>query len=232
MKYLSIISIVALALAGDSPISTDSKGKAPLVARFKKTSKSDIEGTIKFEPANNGTVLVSVDLTGLPSGVGPYPYHVHEKPVPESKNCTATGMHFNPFNGSTTAKTPAALELGDLSGRHGNITSESFEVEYDDSYISLNKDSKAYIGGLSIVVHSNNNTRLNCANITTLDEGDDTASAATWLNSSSSSSSSSKNSTNGSSGSSTSASQGSGAGRAEISGFLAAGIAGVVAALI
>ena len=85
MKYLSIISIVALALAGDSPISTDSKGKAPLVARFKKTSKSDIEGTIKFEPANNGTVLVSVDLTGLPSGVGPYPYHVHEKPVPESK---------------------------------------------------------------------------------------------------------------------------------------------------
>ena len=152
MKYLSIISIVAFALAGDSPISTDSKGKAPLVARFKKTSKSDIEGTIKFEPANNGTVLVSVDLTGLPSGVGPYPYHVHEKPVPESKNCTATGMHFNPFNGSTTAKTPAALELGDLSGRHGNITSESFEVEYDDSYISLNTVKLTLVGCLLLFI--------------------------------------------------------------------------------
>ena len=78
MKYLSIFLLATFALAGDAPISTDSKGSPSLIAKFEKTSKSNIEGTIKFTPANNGTVSVSVDLKGLPSDIGPFPYHVHE----------------------------------------------------------------------------------------------------------------------------------------------------------
>ena len=228
MKYLSIFLLATFALAGEAPISTDSKYSKPLIAKFEKTSRSNIEGTIKFEPAKNGTVFVSVDLKGLPSDIGPFPYHVHEKPVPESKNCTATENHFNPYNGTLRAATPAAYEVGDLAGKHGDITGESHKAEYNDPYLSLNKDSRSYIGGLSIVIHANNNTRLNCANITLLDEENSTSNTTM----SNSSSSSSQSSVNTSSNMASTAAQGNNADRAGINGFLAAGVAGVIAALI
>ncbi|KAL6452611.1 SOD5 Cell surface Cu-only superoxide dismutase 5 [Candida maltosa Xu316] len=229
MKYLPVLALLAsYAIAGDAPISTDSTDSDSLVATFKKTSTSNIEGTIKFEPAKNGTVLISLDLTGFPSTGGPFPYHIHEMPVPESGNCTATGMHFNPFNGSATATTPAALELGDLAGRHGNITGGSVNEEIDDNYISLNKDSKAYIGGLSVVIHSSNNTRLTCSNLELLDA----SSSASNSTSSGSSTSGSSNSSSNSTESSSSASAANGVGRNELSGVIAAGVAGIVAAMI
>lgn len=228
MKYLSIFLLATFALAGDAPISTDSKGSPSLIAKFEKTSKSNIEGTIKFRPANNGTVSVSVDLKGLPSDIGPFPYHVHEKPVPASKNCSATENHFNPYNGTVRAATLAAHEVGDLAGKHGNIMGESYKTEYDDSYISLNEKSRSYIGGLSIVIHANNGTRLNCANITLLDEGHGNANTTM----SNSSSSSSQSAVNTSSSMASTAPQGNGAERPVVNDLLAAGVVGVIAALI
>ena len=59
--------------------------------------------------------------------------------MPASKNCSATENHFNPYNGTVRAATPAAHEVGDLAGKHGNIMGESYKTEYDDSYISLNE---------------------------------------------------------------------------------------------
>ena len=226
MKFLPILALSALALAGNAPISTDSADSDSLVATFKKSSKSDIEGTIKFEPAKNGTVLISIDLEGLPSSGGPFPFHIHEKAVPESGNCTATGGHFNPYNGSMTATAPAAKEVGDIAGRHFNITGETFSAEIDDNYISLNPDSKAYIGGLSVVIHSSNNSRLTCAN---LKEESSSSGSATNSSSGSSSNSSSGGS---SSNSSSSASAANGAGKNEVGGLLVAGVAGIVAALM
>ncbi|RCK67144.1 Cell surface superoxide dismutase [Cu-Zn] 4 [Candida viswanathii] len=227
MKFFAVLALSALAIASDAPISTDSADSAPLVARFEKSEKSDIEGTIKFEPSSNGTVLVSIDIEGLPSSGGPFPFHVHEKPVPESGNCTATGGHLNPYNGSTTATTPAAKEVGDLAGRHFNLTGTSFEGEFDDNYISLNPDSKSYIGGLSVVIHSSNNTRLTCANLKEEDEA-----AVGGGSSNSTSGGAAGHSGSNSSSNDTSASAANGVGRNEVGGLLAAGVAGIVAALI
>ncbi|MDC6271975.1 superoxide dismutase family protein, partial [Acetobacter pasteurianus] len=143
-----------------------SSNQESVVATFSPKGTSEISGTIKFSPASNGSVLVSVDVSGLPSSGGPFPYHIHEALVPENGNCTATGGHFNPFNGSASATEPAAKEVGDLAGRHGNITTTSdFKTEYVDNYLSLNPDSEAYFGNLSVVIHSSNNSRLTCANL-------------------------------------------------------------------
>ncbi|CAK9440458.1 uncharacterized protein LODBEIA_P45580 [Lodderomyces beijingensis] len=167
-SVLSTLALVSVGLAANAPIQTDSAGQPPLIARFTPRATFNITGSVAFHPLTNGSVHVAVDLKGLPASGGPFPYHIHEKPVPANGNCTGTSGHLNPFNGSTTATTPAAKEVGDLAGRHGNITSQSFSVEYVDEFLSLNPHSKAYIGGLSIVVHSNDNARLTCANITAL----------------------------------------------------------------
>ncbi|KAI3402412.2 SOD4 [Candida oxycetoniae] len=166
--YLAIVLVSSFVLAGDAPIQSDSKNQQPYVATFKQPS--GISGCIKFEPANNGSVLVEVDLDNLPSTGGPFPYHIHQFPVPNNVNCTGTGGHFNPFNGSVTATSPAAKEVGDLAGKHGNITTSKYSAEYVDNYLSLNPKSKAFIGGLSIVIHASDNSRLACANISELFE--------------------------------------------------------------
>jgi hypothetical protein len=55
-------------------------------------------------------------------------YHVHEKAVPSDGNCTGTGAHLDPAK-VTEAQQCGALQaagkecqVGDLSGKFGNIT--------------------------------------------------------------------------------------------------------------
>ncbi|KAI5964615.1 SOD4 [Candida pseudojiufengensis] len=165
-SILTKLGLLSLTVAGDAPISSDSEGQESYIAKFKPTKNSDISGSISFEPAKNGSVLVSVDISGLPSTGGPFPYHVHELPVPSDGNCTGTKLHLNPYGGSVNATTPQGKEVGDLAGRHGDLSGSSYKVEYVDNYISLNPKSKSFIGDLSIVIHSKDNSRLNCANTT------------------------------------------------------------------
>ncbi|RLV93651.1 Cell surface Cu-only superoxide dismutase 5 [Spathaspora sp. JA1] len=162
----SIALLAATALAQNAPVSTDSPQGVTYVAKFVPNSHSNISGTVEFEAAKNGSVLVNVDVNGLPSQGGPFPYHIHEKPVPSDGNCTGTLGHLNPFNGSMTSTVAAGKEAGDLAGKHGNITASPFQTSYVDNYISLNPSNPAYIGGLSVVIHANDNSRLTCANIT------------------------------------------------------------------
>ncbi|EGW33626.1 uncharacterized protein SPAPADRAFT_60963 [Spathaspora passalidarum NRRL Y-27907] len=163
---ITVLALSSLALAQNAPVSTDSPQGVTYVAKFVPNSKSNISGTVQFEAAKNGSVLVNVDVQGLPSQGGPFPYHIHEKPVPSDGNCTGTLGHLNPFNGTTTSTVAAGKEAGDLAGKHGNITTSPFQTEFVDNYISLNPDNAAYIGGLSVVIHASDNSRLTCANIT------------------------------------------------------------------
>ena len=59
-------------------------------------------------------------------------YHIHEKPVPEDGNCTATGAHLDPYKrGEAPPCDASALptcQTGDLSGKHGKITTEAFSA--------------------------------------------------------------------------------------------------------
>ncbi|ABN64745.2 Cu/Zn superoxide dismutase [Scheffersomyces stipitis CBS 6054] len=165
-KVLGALALSSVAICGEAPISTDSPDDFKYVATFEPAGNYDVTGTVSFSAAQNGSVLVSVDLSGLPSTGGPFPYHVHEHPVPTDGNCTGTLAHLNPFGGSVNATDAAGKEVGDLAGKHGNIEGQSADLSYVDDYLSLNPDNKAYIGGLSVVVHLLDNTRIACANIT------------------------------------------------------------------
>lgn len=160
---LPTAALVSLVAAGAAPILSDSPANAAYKATF---NKGGVTGQVSFTTDQGGYVKVSVNLSNLPNYGGPFLYHVHQKPVPSNGNCTATLGHLNPYNGSETATTPATKEVGDLSGKHGEINGTSLSTTYIDQYLSLNPSNPAFVGGLSVVVHLHNLTRIACANIT------------------------------------------------------------------
>lgn len=93
-------------------------------------------------------------------------YHIHVKP--SEGNCTATGAHLDPYNRGEDppcdASQPDTCQVGDLSGKHGKITSDPFEVQYTDPYLTLVEGEPAFFGNRSFVVHFANKTRITCAN--------------------------------------------------------------------
>lgn len=100
-------------------------------------------------------------------------YHLHDAPVPDDGNCTATLAHLDPYKrgevipcDATAAQT---CQIGDLSGKHGNITSEVFNATYTEKYVSLEESSVAFFGNRSFVLHFGNKTRITCANFERVD---------------------------------------------------------------
>jgi len=63
---------------------------------------------------------------------------------------------------------PQTCQAGDLSGKHGNITTASFQRSYSDLFLSTDPASPYYFGNKAIVFHSSNATRLTCANFVQL----------------------------------------------------------------
>lgn len=103
--------------------------------------------------------------------------------MPSDGNCTGTGGHFDPYHAGATSSSPSTYkcdptqstlcELGDLSGKHGNINSTSitsgstYSAEYLDTFLSIMPGDTAFFGNLSIVVHRQaDNARLKCGNFT------------------------------------------------------------------
>ncbi|MCJ1468056.1 hypothetical protein MMC07_006682 [Pseudocyphellaria aurata] len=133
---------------------------------------TSIRGYVAGTSASNGTgVNFNINLYGFPSAdLGPFIYHIHDQPVPADGNCTGTKAHLDPYiRGETPPcdnKDPANCQVGDLSGKHGNITSSPFQTTYLDLYLSTVHGPASFFGNRSIVVHSNNATRLTCANFT------------------------------------------------------------------
>lgn len=96
-------------------------------------------------------------------------YHLHELPVPEDGNCTATKAHLDPYKRGEDpicdASNPASCQVGDLSGKHGNIPYlPGFGANYTDDYVSLIPGTGAFMGDKSFVLHFANKTRIACAN--------------------------------------------------------------------
>ncbi|ANZ77051.1 BA75_04342T0 [Komagataella pastoris] len=148
------------------------------VAKFPAGGSYAVEGSITFTPTDDG-LEVDADFENLPTLGSPFQFHIHEFPVPENGNCTATGGHFNPLHANASlcnASDWSTCESGDLSGKYGKINGTHFTKHEVDPYISLNSTSDLYIGeGRSIVFHYANSTRFACANLTIVD--DETASS-------------------------------------------------------
>lgn len=151
---------------------------------------STITGSITGAASSNGTgVMFTVNFSGLPSEMAygpfgiydlvltimtlltdPQVYHIHNLPISSDGNCTASLGHLDPTNrGELHAcdnTQPSSCQAGDLAGKHGNITTATFQASYLDLYLSTTPGSPYFFGDKSIVIHSTNVTRLTCANFT------------------------------------------------------------------
>lgn len=118
------------------------------------SKKSTIRGYVAGTSSPDGKgVDFNVNIFGLPdSSLGPFRklimsqvkeisltmlairtvYHIHDQPVPTDGNCTGTKAHLDPYiRGQKIPcdpEDPASCEVGDLSGKHGNITRNPFQV--------------------------------------------------------------------------------------------------------
>jgi hypothetical protein len=157
---------------------------------FDNLTGSTITGTIIGSATQGGQgVMFNISFSGLPDEAmyGPFGksihsiyhflcyhfltriegYHIHEMPV-ASGNCTTSLGHLDPTNRgelhSCEVDSPETCQAGDLAGKHGNITTATFSATYTDLYLSTDPNSSYFFGNRSIVIHSNNATRLTCAN--------------------------------------------------------------------
>ncbi|KAF2731019.1 hypothetical protein EJ04DRAFT_584374 [Polyplosphaeria fusca] len=126
-------------------------------------------------------VRFNINLTGLPDVAlyGPFPYHIHDVRVPADGNCTATLGHLDPTNRGELhmcdTSAPETCQVGDLAGKHGKIMAGgAVQMGFTDAYLSMDSGSEAFFGGLSIVLHTSNTTRITCANFKRVAGGNET----------------------------------------------------------
>ncbi|KAI5290185.1 hypothetical protein KEM52_000542 [Ascosphaera acerosa] len=166
---------LAVAVAGvgaaDAPITKDNTGTAVYAAELLDKANTTIRGVISGQGGPHGKgIKIHLRFTGLPNNdsMAPYMYHIHQYRVPEDGNCYATGGHLSPYGVPDDFKCDPQFaqrcQVGDLSGKHGKLPKGDYITMYRDDYLSINTMDPAFFGNLSIVVHSNDNTRLNCGN--------------------------------------------------------------------
>ncbi|KAG0056964.1 hypothetical protein BGZ83_002571 [Gryganskiella cystojenkinii] len=163
-------SIATLAVAGLAAAQNFTHGEAHL------KNADGVEAFFSFDFADS-VMTVSYNATGLNTTYAKIPavgfeYHIHVSPVPADGNCTLTGAHLDPLSVGT--KTPCdpqnltSCQVGDLSGKHGNIlpTADGViaPVTYTDKALVFAGDASGSILGRSVVIH-NNQTRIACANL-------------------------------------------------------------------
>lgn len=136
-----------------------------------------VKGSITFRQSLASSSPTPVNITVQLQGAGlagpGIPWHVHEFPLsfttPPSEQCSAAsvGGHFDPFlkaqlpqYANKCASNAADCEVGDLSGRHGQL---EVSASYEDRFISLT--GRHSIVGRSVVIHRPDGTRWVCANI-------------------------------------------------------------------
>ena len=138
---------------------------------FDNGTGSTVTGSITISSTSGGSgVNVAVNFTGFPAEAeyGPFVYHIHALAVPANGNCSATLGHLDPTDRGEyypcNVAAPATCQVGDLSGKHGNITATSFVAQYADLFLSTDPSSPAFFGDKSVVIHTSNATRITCAN--------------------------------------------------------------------
>ncbi|KAL8692442.1 MAG: hypothetical protein Q9218_002542 [Villophora microphyllina] len=138
---------------GDAAIVTTNTPGITYTAVLPNSTTSDIRGFVAGTSNANGTgVNFNINLSGLPdASLGPFS---HQDPYirGEMPPCDPTQ--------------PQTCQVGDLAGKHGNITTNPFQTTFLDLYLSTVQGPASFFGNRSIVIHTSNTTRLTCANFT------------------------------------------------------------------
>lgn len=165
------------AVINDNPVGAVYKATLPETAFTKSAypNGGNVKGSVYALSSPDGTgVIFKVKFSNLPSEGGPFIYHLHDQPVPEDGNCTSTLAHLDPYErGETTPcdpNAPQTCQVGDLSGKHGNITGDT-DATYTDNFASLKEGIGAFFGNRSLVFHFGNKTRITCANFEAVNAG-------------------------------------------------------------
>lgn len=161
----------------DNPVGAIYKATLPDTAFTKSAypNGGNVKGSIYALSSPDGEgVIFKVKFSNIPSEGGPFIYHIHDQPVPEDGNCTSTLAHLDPYERGETpscdSNAPQTCQVGDLSGKHGNITGDT-DVTYTDNFASLKEGIGAFFGNRSFVFHFGNKTRITCANFEKVDAG-------------------------------------------------------------
>lgn len=114
MKKLVLLSIALLVLTSCASMATGPAATATLAP----TSGSTASGTVNLQQMGDGSVEVTVNLTGVPPGV--HGFHIHEH-----GNCgdngNAAGGHYNPTGAPHGAPHADPHHAGDF----GNVTADA-----------------------------------------------------------------------------------------------------------
>ncbi|KAI9680712.1 MAG: hypothetical protein M1817_004152 [Caeruleum heppii] len=176
---------------GPAAVISDNPTGVTYVATLPDSRTSGIRGTVSATAGENGLgVQFTINVSGFPdSALGPFMYHLHDQPVPANGNCTATKAHLDPYERGEVPLcapgSPQTCQVGDLSGKHGNITGGSYASTYLDLYASVKPGIGAFFGNRSIVFHTSNATRLTCANFVLSNATSNTTTPSTGTNGSS-----------------------------------------------
>jgi len=192
---LAALTLAASASAAALPALAKRDNNTVLRASALVTNlNQSIEASIQFYGYTNGSgTFVTVDVFGglFNNSQSPYLYHIHTNPIGQDYNCNDALGHLDPLNVTESLTCdpafPQYCQEGDISGKEGTLNGTA-----DGSIPGFNFTSQYArwfpqdfsLLGRSIVIHSNNKTRLACGNIiSTLDGTADSNGLATWQNS-------------------------------------------------
>ncbi|KAF2429766.1 hypothetical protein EJ08DRAFT_734718, partial [Tothia fuscella] len=168
----SLLAVLAAngALAADAPEVAGNPQGVQYLAEMPAGGNQGVIASFSVQVPLDGTgVAFTINVNGASFDGGPFLYHIHELPVPENGNCTATKAHLDPYargeDPPCDAANPASCQTGDLSGKYGKIQSlPGFSANYTDKYLSLTPGTPSFFGDKSVVLHYSNKTRIACAN--------------------------------------------------------------------
>ena len=119
-------------------------------ATLSSTSGSTASGTVMLTQLGDGSVRVTVDLTGVPPGV--HGFHIHDK-GDCGDNGNAAGGHFNPAATAHGAPTADPHHAGDF----GNVTADAdgrVHTEFTTRSVTVEAGPNSAVGH-AVILHAN-----------------------------------------------------------------------------
>lgn len=119
-------------------------------ATLQATSGSSVQGTVQFQQLKDGSVDVTLDLSGATPGV--HGFHIHDK-GDCGDNGNAAGGHFNPMSMPHAAPDANSKHAGDF----GNVTADAdgnIRTSFTTHSITLSDGPTSAIGH-AVILHAN-----------------------------------------------------------------------------